>query len=306
MTRLGSTDGGQDWKAMRIIPRLDIKGPNLVKGIHLEGLRILGSSAYYAERYYEQGADELLFMDAVASLYGRNSLTDIIEWTAQRIFIPLTVGGGLRSLEDMHAVLRAGADKVAVNTAALERPEIISEASQAFGSSTIVVSIDAQQLDDGRYYAYADNGRENTFRDAFEWAEQAAELGAGELLITSINQEGTGRGFDCALVRRIAERVSIPVIACGGAGSAPDIVEVVHAGAADAVSVASVLHFRLAKALVDAGADFGSHGDFPILAEKRDYDRVERLTIAEIKAALRDAGVACREGTPRALGAAQA
>lgn len=279
---------------MRLISRLDIKGPNLVKGIHLEGLKILGPPAHYAQRFDADGADELLFMDAVASLYGRNSLTEIVEWTASNIFIPLTVGGGLRSLDDMHAVLRSGADKVAINTAAVERPQIVREASEEFGSSTIVVSIDAQLLEDGKYYVYVDNGRENTFKDAIDWAEEVAGLGAGELLVTSINQEGTGRGFDTALIRSIADRVSIPVIASGGAGSAQHVVDVVEEGQTDAVAVASVLHFQVAKELTESGAEFGSHGAFPILAERRDYDRVQCLTVPEIKQALTDAGITCR------------
>lgn len=279
---------------MRLISRLDIKGPNLVKGIHLEGLKILGPPAHYAERYDADGADELLFMDAVASLYGRNSLTEVVEWTAGNIFIPLTVGGGLRSLADMHAVLRAGADKVAINTAAVENPEIVKQASQEFGSSTVIVSIDAQKLEDGKYYVYVDNGRENTFKDAIEWAETVADLGAGELLVTSINQEGTGRGFDTALIKEITDRVSIPVIASGGAGSAQHVVDVVQEGNTDAVAVASVLHFRVANELTESGVEFGSHGAFPILVERRDYDRVNRLSIPEIKQALSDAGIPCR------------
>ena len=168
---------------IRIIPRLDIKGPNLVKGIHLEGLRVLGKPGDFAKYYYENGADELFYQDAVASLYGRNSLLDIVEKTAREIFIPLTVAGGLRSIEDIRAVLRAGADKVAINTAAIHRPEFIREAALAFGSSTIVVSIEAIKMPDGRYEAHVDSGRERTGVDAFEWAVIAAELGAGDTKI---------------------------------------------------------------------------------------------------------------------------
>ncbi len=164
---------------IRIIPRLDIKGPNLVKGIHFEGLRVLGKPEYFARYYYENGADELLYMDAVASLYGRNSLLDIVEKTAREIFIPLTVGGGLRSVEDIRAVLRAGADKVSLNTAAIARPELIREASRAFGSSTIVVSIEAIRMPNGQYEAYVNYGRDRTNINVFDWAKQAVELGAG-------------------------------------------------------------------------------------------------------------------------------
>src|SRR4030066_352780 len=160
-------------KNIRIIPRLDIKGPNLVKGIHLEGLRVLGKPEHFARYYYENGADELIYMDAVASLYGRNSLLDIVEKTAREIFIPLTVGGGLRTVDDIRTVLRAGADKVAINTAAMQRPELIREASRAFGSSTIVVAFEAIRKSDGSYEAYTDYGRQKTGVEVLAWAIQA-------------------------------------------------------------------------------------------------------------------------------------
>ena len=162
---------------IRIIPRLDIKGPNLVKGIHFEGLRVLGKPEHFARYYYENGADELIYMDAVASLYGRNSLLEIIEKTAREIFIPLTVGGGLRSIDDIRAVLRAGADKVSLNTAAIACPNLIHEASRTFGSSTIVVSIEAIRKPDGAYEAYVNYGRDRTDIDVFEWAVRAVEIG---------------------------------------------------------------------------------------------------------------------------------
>src|SRR2546423_13233654 len=177
---------------VRVIARLDIKGPNLVKGIHMEGLRVLGKPEDFAEYYYRTGADELMYIDVVASLYGRNSLLDIVRRTAQEIFIPLCVGGGLRSVDDIRAVLRAGADKVSINTAAIRRPALIKEAAETFGSSTIVVSVEAIRKPDGKYEAYTDYGRERTGVDAVAWAQEAASLGAGELVVTSINQEGTG------------------------------------------------------------------------------------------------------------------
>ncbi|MBL6958562.1 MAG: imidazole glycerol phosphate synthase cyclase subunit, partial [Rhodospirillales bacterium] len=176
---------------VRIIPRLEIKGPNLVKGIHFEGLRVLGKPEAFARHYYEAGADELIYIDAVASLYGRNSLLHIVERTASEIFIPLTVGGGLRSLDDIREVLRAGADKVAINTAAIKDPDLIRQASRKFGSSTIVVLIEYIRHADGRYEAYTDFGRESSGVDALDWAQQAVELGAGELLVTSIDRDGT-------------------------------------------------------------------------------------------------------------------
>ena len=230
----------------RIIPRLDVKGANLVKGIHLEGLRVLGKPELFARRYYEQGADELLFMDVVASLYGRNSLLDLIERIANEIFIPLVVGGGLRSLDDIRSVLRVGADKVTLNTAAVRRPELISEAAGRFGSSTIVVSIEAIRRNDGSYEAYTDNGREKTGLEAVGWAVRAAELGAGELVITAIDREGTGKGYDLELTRRIAEAVPIPVIASGGAGTVAHVAGALKTGAA-AAAIASLLHYNLIR-----------------------------------------------------------
>ncbi|MAF20252.1 MAG: imidazole glycerol phosphate synthase subunit HisF, partial [Parcubacteria group bacterium] len=211
---------------IRIIPRLDIKGPNLVKGIHLEGLRVLGKPEHFAEYYYENGADELFYMDVVASLYGRNSLLHTIEKTSKNIFIPLTVSGGLRTLDDIRTALEAGADKVSINTAAIQRPELIKEASRKFGSSTIVISIEAIKKSDGYYEAYTDNGREKTGVDVFEWALRVVDLGAGEIMLTSIDQEGTGKGFDLELTKKVSESVPIPVIACGGAGKISHINDV--------------------------------------------------------------------------------
>ena len=228
----------------RLIPRLDIKGPNLIKGIHLEGLRVVGDPQVFARRYYDAGADELVYMDAVASLYGRNNLTDIVERTTRDLFIPLTVGGGVRSVEDVKSLLRAGADKVAINTAAIARPELITEIARRFGSQCMVLSIEAKRIGDQRWEAYTDNGRERTGLDAVGWAVRAVELGAGEVLVTSVDQEGTGHGFDIPLTRAISTSVPVPVIACGGMGSIEHFVDVVRDGRADAVSMASVLHYN--------------------------------------------------------------
>ena len=282
---------------VRVIPRLDIKGPNLVKGVHLEGLRVLGQPEWFARRYYEQGADELLYMDVVASLYGRNSLLDIVSRTSRAMSIPLTVGGGLRTLEDMRAALRAGADKVAVNTAALRQPELVREAAQRFGSSTIVVSIEAIRQPGGRYEAYTDNGRERTGVDACAWAARAAELGAGELLVTSVDREGTGEGFDLELTRRIAEAVSIPVVACGGAGKAGDVADVVERGHADAVCVASLLHYAAVNA-GDTGGSQREEGNTEYLKSGRAFSRIQAAALPELKRCLLERGIACRPMEP--------
>jgi len=229
---------------IRLIARLDIKGPNLIKGIHLEGLRVVGDPQEYARRYYEAGADELVYMDIVASLYGRNNLTEIVKRAAQDIFIPMTVGGGVRSVDDAKQLLRAGADKIAVNTAAIARPELITGISRRFGSQCMVLSIEAKQVGENKWEAYTDNGRERTGVDVVEWAIKGCGLGAGEILLTSVDREGTRKGFDVALVRAVATAVPIPVIASGGMGTTEHLVEVIKIGEADAVAMADVLHYN--------------------------------------------------------------
>ena len=282
---------------IRIIPRLDIKGPNLVKGIHLEGLRVLGKPEDFAHYYYESGADELVYMDVVASLYQRNSLLDIVTRTAQDIFIPLTVGGGLRTLDDIRAMLRAGADKVSLNTAAIERPQLIEEAAHQFGSSTILVSIEAIKRPDGTYEAYTNYGRDSTGVDAFEWAKVAANLGAGELMVTSINEEGTAKGFDLELTRTIAESVPIPVIASGGAGNVGHIYDVIDQGKADAVSVASILHYNCFTKFQHHASDYPGEGNTEFLRRSGGVPRLEDATLHEVKQHLIDQGIDCRPPT---------
>lgn len=283
---------------IRVIARLDIKGPNLVKGIHLEGLRVLGKPENFAKHYYETGADELLYMDVVASLYGRNNLLEIVKKTSREIFIPLTVGGGLRTIENIREVLRAGADKVALNTAAIARPEFIKEAAKKFGSSTIVVSIEAMKQSDGSYKAYTDNGREPHAVDVFEWALRVAELGAGEILVTSIDLEGTGLGYDLSLTKKIAESVSIPVIACGGAGEISHVTDVVKKGRADAVCAAAVFHYHYIKEVSSLKEEsFKGEGNIEYLKSRRDFKKVKGISIPQVKKELALAGVACR-GTP--------
>ena len=232
---------------VRLIPRLDIKGPNLIKGVHLEGLRVVGDPHKYALRYYEQGADELIYMDIVASLYGRNNLTDIVKRTAEKVFVPMTVGGGIRSVDDAKELLRAGADKVAINTAAVARPELIREIARRFGSQCMVLSVEAKKVGEGMWEAYTDNGRERTGLDVLEWVKQGVQLGAGEVLLTSVDQEGTRKGFDVRLVRAVSTAVSVPVIASGGMGSASHMLDVLREGCADAVAIADVLHYERAS-----------------------------------------------------------
>ena len=279
--------------SVRLIARLDIKGPNMVKGVHLEGLRVLGSPELFAQTYYQEGIDELVYMDVVASLYQRNSLVNFVRRTAHDLFIPLTVGGGLRSLEDIRQVLVAGADKVSLNTAAIARPDFVREAARKFGSSTVVVSIEAIRMPNGHYEAYTDNGRERTGVDALEWTRRAAELGAGEILLTSIDREGTGKGFDLELTRQAARSVTIPVVACGGAGALEHIRDVVLDGAADAVCVASMLHYDLLKR---TGTDYsaGEEGNVEFLKQARGFSKIAGASVKEIKRLLLDSRIACR------------
>ena len=230
-------------RSVRLIARLDIKGPNLIKGVHLEGLRVIGDPQEHARRYYEQGADELIYIDIVASLYGRNKLTEIVRHAAHDVFVPLTVGGGIRSVDDVDELLRAGADKVAINTAGVQRPALITEVSRRFGSQAMVLSVEAKRQGAGHWEVYTDTGREKSGLDAVEWAKKGVSLGAGEVLVTSIDQEGTRKGFDNELVAAIASAVDVPVIASGGYGAPAHLGEVVAAGA-DAVAFADVLHYR--------------------------------------------------------------
>jgi cyclase len=228
---------------IRLIARLDVKGPNLIKGVHLEGLRVVGKPNEHALRYYEAGIDELIYMDIVASLYNRNNLIDVVHEATRDVFVPITVGGGVRSVDDAITLLRAGADKVAINTAAVGRPELITELAERLGAQCVVLSIEAKCTGAGRWEAYTDNGRERTGLDVVEWARRAASLGAGEILLTSVDQEGTRKGFDVALVRAVSTAVGIPVIASGGMGTPEHLVEVVRDGAADAIAIADMLHY---------------------------------------------------------------
>lgn len=228
----------------RIIARIDVKNEFVIKGIHLEGLRKVGNPHELAVRYYEAGIDEIIFMDAVASLYGRNNLFHIIEQACRDVFVPITIGGGIRSLNDIEQALKSGADKIALNTQAIKTPQLVTEAAKVFGSQCIVASIEAKRHNNS-WEAYIDNGREHTGRDVLSWANQLEELGAGEILITSVDQEGTKKGFDIELANCITESVSIPVIASGGAGTLEHLREVFDVGNTNAAAMASLFHYNL-------------------------------------------------------------
>ena len=231
-------------RILRLIARLDIKGANLIKGIHLEGLRIVGDPQDRAEKYYQDGADEVIYMDTVASLYGRNNLIDVVTRATEHVFVPMTVGGGIRSVEDARALLRAGADKVAINTAAVKDPTLIKKLSDVWGSSTIVLSIEAKKTTEGKWEAYTDNGRERTGLDVVQWAEQGAKLGAGEIFLTSVDQEGTKNGFDCELVSAVTKSVDIPLVASGGFGVLDHLRDLLQVSQPTGVAFADALHYN--------------------------------------------------------------
>lgn len=228
----------------RIIPCLDVKDGRVVKGVQFQDLRDAGDPVQLAEHYDREGADELVFLDISASYEGRETMRDVVQQTAARISIPFTVGGGIHTLEEMKRILRAGADKVSLNTAALNRPELIRQGADYFGSQCIVVAIDAKWEEENQdWFVYTHGGRKKVQRTALDWALEAERLGAGELLLTSMDADGEKRGFNLPLTKRIAERVDIPVIASGGAGSQADFYPVFVEGCADAALAASIFHF---------------------------------------------------------------
>ena len=294
--------------SIRIIPRLDVKGPNVVKGIHLEGLRVLGRPEWFAARYYQDGADELIYLDTVASLYGRNNLADIVSRAAQQIYVPLTVGGGVRSVDDIQRLLRAGADKVATNTAAIKNPQIIRDAARAFGSQCVVLYVEAKQRGPGKYECLTDNARERTGLDVFDWVRRAVELGAGEILLMSVDREGTGKGFDVELTAQVASLVEVPVIASGGAGTPEQVAQVITEGKADAVCAASIFHYALVDEArhhvtqVEEGNVEFLQQRLPLLSLSRRH--IESVSIPELKAFLSNRQIpvrqliACHNGGP--------
>jgi imidazole glycerol-phosphate synthase subunit HisF len=229
---------------IRIIPRLDIKNKNLIKGINLEGLRVMGDPNKFAIDYYNQGADEILFMDCVASLYGRNSLNDIIKNVVKNIFIPITVGGGIRSVNDVSLILNSGADKVAINSAAVKNPELIKKIANKFGSQCFVLSIEAKKIDNNKWEVYINNGREKTGIDVFDWIKIGCNYGAGEILLTSIDNEGTRKGLDLELIKAAARLCKIPLIVSGGVGKEEHIMDVIKVADVDAIAIADILHYK--------------------------------------------------------------
>lgn len=245
----------------RIIARLDIKNDFVIKGIQMDGLRKVGDPNELAREYYSQGADEIIFLDAVASYYDRNSLFHIIERACESVFIPMTVGGGLRSIEDIQKALNAGADKVAINTMAVRDPSFIKRAVSIFGSQCIVASVVAKQKDVGSWVAYVENGRESSGLDVIEWVVQLEQLGVGELILTSLDKDGTKKGFDLDLCSQVRSSISVPLIISGGAGKQQDVIDIAKVVDFDAVALGTMLHYKNAdiqaikRALSESGVE---------------------------------------------------
>ena len=242
--------------------------------------------------YYNNGIDEIVFMDAVAAYYDRNSLSDLIQKACADVYIPITVGGGLRSIADIKEVLRVGADKVCLNTAAIKNPQFIKKASRMFGSSTIVVAIEAIREENGKYLAYTDNGREYTGIDVFEWAQKIDELGAGEIVITSVDREGTGQGYDSELISKLSKLVSIPIIAHGGAGNKDHVIEVLKNDDINAAMISSLFHYDFIKENLSKSSSLEGNTEF--LKQKRDFHTFKPCSIIDLKEKLVKNKIQCR------------
>ena len=230
--------------AKRIIPCLDVKDGRVVKGVNFVGLKDAGDPVEVARRYNEEGADELTFLDITASSDNRDTIVDIVAQVAREIFIPLTVGGGIRKLEDIYALLNVGCDKVSLNSAAIKRPELINESSKRFGSQCIVTAIDVKRTDNGSYHVFLNGGRVDTGLDAVEWAKEVVDRGAGEILLTSMDADGTKAGFELNITKQISDAVNVPVIASGGAGTMEHIKDAFVTGGADAALAATIFHYK--------------------------------------------------------------
>ncbi len=266
-------------KIARIIPRIDIKNSDLVKGVNLEGFRVLGKPEEFSSLYYKDEADELFFQDTVASLYGRNSLHDIIKKTSKNVFIPLTVGGGLRSISDIENVLKSGADKVSINTAAVKNPSFINLAAKEFGSSTIIVSIETIKDSEGNYQVLTDSGREIVKKNTLDWSKEIQDRGAGEICITSIKQEGTGKGFDVELFDLLSPHLQIPIIIHGGAGKLEHFKKF-RKKLPDGFVISSCLHYSYLKK-INKNSDFDGNNFF--LKSKEGFLDFENIQIKKIK-----------------------
>lgn len=272
-------------KTKRVIARLDIKNDALVKGIHLEGFRVLGDPASFAKIYYEDGIDEIVYMDVVASLYKRNGLIELVKKTAKEIFIPLTVGGGIKSLDDVGALLAAGADRVCINTAAVQRPELISEIVEIYGSSTLVIAVEAIKVNE-EYMVFTDNGREHTGIKVSEWVKKIEKLGAGEILLTSVDREGTRKGIDIELIELVEKLVKISIIIHGGVGSSEDVYNAFENYNIEAICIASLFHYEAINSIKTLNKSILGNKSF-LLSNKKKSD-LKTITVKDLKNKLKN------------------
>lgn len=275
----------------RIVARMDVKNNALVKGIHLEGLRVLGSPSEFAEHYYKSGIDELIYMDVVASLYGRNGLVELVKETAKKIFVPLTVGGGIRNLQDVEELLSSGADKICINTAAVKSPQLIETIANKYGSSTVVVAVEAI-FSEGSYKVFIDNGREATGLLVADWVRKVQDCGAGEILLTSVDREGTGRGFDIELIQNVCSLVNVPVVAHGGAGKVDDFIQVMKSANVSAVCAASIFHYETIKKINTSSENILGNKTF--LKSNEGKKNIVSTSIEELKTLLKNNDLSVR------------
>ncbi len=267
--------------AKRIIPKLDIKGENLVKGVNLEGLRVLGKPEIFAQDYYKNGADELIYQDIISSLYGISSLENVIKKTASEIFIPLTVGGGVKTISDIARLLRCGADKISINSAAISNPDFVFKSVQSFGSSTIVVSIETQFID-GDYYAFTDSGRNKSNKKLLDWIKEVQEIGVGEIIVTFIDSEGTGNGINLDIVNQIIQFIKVPLILNGGVGKKEDAFNLLSLDKVSGLAISSMFHYRLIKNINFSNIDFDL-GNIDFLKNFAKDSGINTLSIVDLK-----------------------
>ena len=269
-------------KPIRVIPKLDIKGSNVVKGVQMEGLRVVDEPEELANLYYNNGADELFFTDIVASLYGRNALLDVISRMSKNIFVPLTVGGGLRTLKDIYMVLRSGADKVSINSQAIKNPKFIAEAVKEFGSSTITITIETNLYNKSNYVFY-NNGRDSTKLNPLNWAKECIDRGAGEIFLYSILKDGTGSGFDIEMIKNFNKQINVPIIIGGGAGTSLDLENLSKIDFISGVALSSILHYSNLKKGKDKDFNSKKDGNFEYLKKNKKNNKFEKMNIKKIK-----------------------
>ncbi len=266
----------------RIIAKLEIKGPNLVKGVNLEGLRVLGKPEFFSENYYENGIDELFYQDVVASLYGKNALCETISKTAKKIFIPLTVGGGVRSISDIYKILRAGADKVSINSQGFKNPKVISDAVKIFGKSTIVANVEVLKKKN-KYYCYYNNGRTPANIEANEWILKLQNLGVGEIVLTFIDFDGTGKGCDFNFIKSIKKKLKIPLIISGGIGNLKHVSRLFKSTDVSGVAIGSLLHYNLIQGKQFIKKEFKDEGNIDFISSNKfNFKKFENKSINNI------------------------